>query len=101
MEPIDQEIADRVMSRKRELVATPPEKLRKLPLYTPEPFAACGKPQELGVWHDTTPDGEDLIVTQCKRTIFLGYGHMFAEGFVLNADGETRDAEENLMWDYT
>jgi hypothetical protein len=100
MKPIDQVIYDKVVSRKQELMKTSPAELRKLPLWTPEPFSACGKPQVFGVWHDTTAKGEDLFVTQCKRTIFLGYGHMFAEGFVLDTTEHTRDAEEELMWDY-
>lgn len=100
MKPIDQEIYDKVISRKQELMKTDPKELRELPLWTTEPFSACGKEQVFGVWHDKTPKGEDIFVTQCKRTIFLGFGHMFAEGFVLNSSDEVRDAEEELMWDY-
>jgi hypothetical protein len=74
--------------------------LRKLHPWTPEPFSACGKSQVFGVWHDPTVEGEDLFVTQCKRRIFLGFGRMFAEGFVLDAEGQTRDAEDEQMWDY-
>ena len=100
MKPIDQAIYDRVTLRKRELMAMPPDALRRLPLYTPEPFVPLGKPQELGVWHDKTAKGDDIIVVQCKRAIFLAYGHMFAEGFVLDPANQVRDAEEKLMWDY-
>lgn len=100
MKQIDQEIYDKVRSRKLELMMSNPTELRKLPLWTPEPFSACGKSQIFGVYHDTTSEGEDLFVTQCKRHVFLGYGHMFAEGFVLDSSDQTRDAEEELMWDY-
>jgi hypothetical protein len=100
MKPIDQTISDRVMSNKKELMQACPASLRQLPLYTPEEFVACGKPQELGVWHDKTDKGEDIVVVQCKRQILWGYGHMFAEGFVLDATDKVRDAEEKLMWDY-
>ena len=100
MKPIDKAILDKVTQRKQELMKNSPDELRKLPLYTSEPFTACGKLQEFSVWHDKTSKGEDLFVTQCKRTIFLGFGNMFAEGFVLNSSGQTRDAEEELMWDY-
>jgi hypothetical protein len=88
------------MSRKKKLMAMAPADLRKLPLYTSESFVPLGKPQELGVWHDKTVKDEDIIVVQCKREIFLGYGHMFAEGFVLDEKDQVRDAEEQLMWDY-
>ena len=100
MHPIDQAIKDKVAGRKQELMALSPEALRGLPLYTPEPFTAGGKPQGLGFYHDKTPKGEDIVVVQCKRRIFLGYGHMYAEGFVLDASGRIREAEEELLWDY-
>ncbi len=101
MKAIDLAITDKVLSRKQELMKLRPAELRRLPLYTPEQFSACGKTQELGVYHDKTPKGEDIVVTQCKRDIFLGYGHMFAEGFVLDSSDRIRDAEEELMWEYT
>lgn len=81
-------------------MALRPEELRRLPICTPEPFSAGGKTQELGFYHDKTPKGEDIIVVQCKRHIFLGYGHMFAEGFVLDKSDKIRNAEEELLWDY-
>jgi hypothetical protein len=101
MKPIDQAIREKVISRKQELMKLSPAELRELPLYTPEQFSACGKIQELGVYHDKIANGEDIIVTRCKRDIFLGYGHMFAEGFVLDLSDRIRDAEEELMWEYT
>ena len=100
MHPVDQAIKERVADRKRQLMALPPDELRRLPLYTVEPFSAEGKVQELGFYHDKTRKGEDIIVVQCKRLIFLGYGHMHAEGFVLDASDKTREAEEDLLWDY-
>ena len=88
------------MSRKNELKATAPDDLRKLPSFSTESFDALGKPQSLGVWHDKTAKGEDLVVVQCKRYIFLGFGYMFAAGFVLDGNNQVRDAEGELMWDY-
>ncbi|HWQ92527.1 MAG TPA: hypothetical protein VN673_12715 [Clostridia bacterium] len=81
-------------------MARTPSELRVLALYTHERFDAAGNAQELGIWHDKTPAGEDIVVVQCKRHILLGYGHMLAEGFVLDSVGRIRDAEEELMWDY-
>lgn len=101
MNPIDQAISDKVIARKQELMKLSPAQLRQLPLYNAEQFSACGKTQNLGVYHDKTGKGEDIVVTQCKRHIFLGYGHMFAEGFVLDSSDKIRDAEKELMWDYT
>jgi hypothetical protein len=92
---------EKVAARKRELMALRPDELRRLPIYTPEPFSAGGRTQELGFYHDKTPRGEDIIVVQCKRQILLGYGHMFAEGFVLDTSDRMRDAEEELLWEYT
>ncbi len=81
-------------------MALRPEELRGLPIYTPERFSVGDKTQDLGFYHDTTPKGEDIIVVQCKWHILLGYGHMFAEGFVLDKSDKIRDAEEELLWDY-
>lgn len=100
MKPIDQAISEKVISKKQGLMQGSPATLQQLSLYTSEQFIACGKAQELGVWHDKTEKGEDIVVVQCKRYIFLGYGYMFAEGFVLDTSGKIRDAEEELMWDY-
>jgi hypothetical protein len=100
MHPVDQAIKDKVTARKMELTALTPDALRRLPLYSPEQFNASGKSQELGVYHDKTAKGEDIVIVQCKRDIFLGYGHMFAEGFVLDSADKIRDAEEDLMWEY-
>lgn len=77
-----------------------PEDLRHMPEFTAESFTACGKPQQATVFHHQTPTNEDLYVVQCKREILLGYGHMFAEGFVLDHSDQLRDAEDELMWDY-
>jgi hypothetical protein len=100
MKPIDQAIYEKVTRRKQELMTLAPDALRSLPEYSPEEFTACGKDQHLGLWHHKTQSDEDIFVVQCKRYIFLGYGHMFAEGFVLNSSNTIREAEEELMWDY-
>lgn len=100
MRPIDQAIFDIVTSRKRQLMRLRPAELRELPKYASEEFDAVGRTQLLSVYHDKTPQGEDLFVAQCKRRIFMGFGFMFAEGFVLDSSGQTREPEEELMWDY-
>ena len=101
MKPVDQAIKDKVTSRKQELMRLPPADLRQLPPYATEKFSAFGKAQLLSVYHDKAHGAGDLFVTQCKREIFFGYGHMFAEGFVLDSSDRIRDAEKELMWDYT
>lgn len=101
MKPIDQAISDKVTSRKQELMKLSPAELRQLAPYAAEEFSACGKAQLLSVYHDKAPNAGDLFVTQCKREILFGYGHMFAEGFVLDSSDKIRDAEKELMWDYT
>lgn len=100
MHPVDQAISDKVLARKRELMGVTPSELRGLAAFISEPFTAGGKPQELGIWHDKTKAGDDIFVVQCKRHVFLGYGHMFAEGFVLDSADHVRDANEELMWEY-
>jgi hypothetical protein len=100
MHPIDQAIKDKVAARKQALMALSPGALRRLPLYTTEPFTAGGKAQGLGFYHDKTPRGEDIFVVQCRRRVFLCYGHMFAEGFVLDSSDKIREAQEELLWDY-
>ena len=100
MSELHRVIHERVLARKRELMSSPTGELRALPLCTQEEFAARGKRQQLSVWHDKTGKGEDIVIVQCKRDLFLGFGFMFAEGFVFDENGRMRDAEEELMWEY-
>lgn len=100
MKPIDQAIYEKVTSRRNQLMELALDQLRSLPEYGSEEFTACGKRQDLSVWHHNTQSNEDIFVVQCKRNIFLGFGHMFAEGFVLDSNNHIREAEEHLMWDY-
>ncbi len=100
MKPIDQAIYEKVTRRKNQLMVLAPDQLRLLPEYSPEEFTACGKKQGLGIWHHKAPLHEDIFVVQCKRYILFGYGHMFAEGFVLDSSNNIREAEEDLLWDY-
>ena len=97
---IDEVISKKVDARLKELKSLPVNELLELPFYTPEKFEVGGKNQELGVYRDTKENGETLIVVQCKNTRFLGFGYMFAEGFVINSAGEFREAEEELMYEY-
>jgi hypothetical protein len=97
--PIDQVIAERVLSRKQELIKIDPDELRQLPSYTNEQFSAYGKPLDLGIWHEEISSGGHLFVVQCTRHVFLGFGYMFAEGFLLDSSGAIRDADEKFMWD--
>jgi hypothetical protein len=101
MKPVDQAIREKVSLRKQELMKLSPAELRQLPPYAAEQFSACGKAQLLSVYHDRASSGGDLFVTQCKRKILFGYGHMFAEGFVLDSSDNISEAEKELMWDYT
>ena len=100
MKAIDQEIFNKVASRKSELMLLPPAQLRSFPEYSDESFSACGTAQVLGIWHHKVSLDQDIFVVQCKRYIFFGYGHMFAQGFVLDSSDNLREAEEELMWDY-
>jgi hypothetical protein len=97
---IDEVISQKVDARLNELKSCSAEELRELPFYTPEKFEVGGKPQELGVYRDSKENGETLIVVQCKNTRFLGFGYMFAEGFVINSVGQFCEAEEELMYEY-
>ena len=98
---IDEIVSRKVAARLKELQSLSASELRELPSYSAEYFEIGGKQQELGVYRETTPNGEMLIVVQCKNTRFLGFGYMFAEGFVVNSEGQLRVAEEELMWEYT
>jgi hypothetical protein len=97
---LNQEIRAKVLPRKDELMASSASDLRALPPYTGELFSAVGKLVELGIWHERTPDGEDIVVVQCKRGVLLGFGNMFAEGFVVDSEGHIRDVEPDVMWRY-
>lgn len=99
--PIDDVVHSKVTSRKNELMKMDPAGLRNLPECTAESFEANGKRFELTTWHEEIGSAEQLFVVQCKRTIFLGIGNMHVEGFVLGPKGEIRDAEENLLWDFS
>ncbi len=98
---IDKVVSEKVSLRLKELKSLNPNELHELPSYEGEHFEIGGKQQELGVYRVATPSDETLIVVQCKNTHFLGFGCMFAEGFVVNSSGQLREAEEELMWDYT
>jgi len=100
MKPIDQAIYEKVISQRNDLMRLAPDQLRRLPEYSKQEFSPCGTKQLFAIWHHKTKLNEDIFVVQCKRYIFLGYGHMFAEGFVLDASDRVREAEEELMWDY-
>lgn len=100
-EELTRAIAGRVEERKRELMAMSPAELRGLPEHTPETFVAPGgRSFEMAVWHVRTEQGEDLFAVQCLRTGILGFNRMFADGFVLQADGATREAEDRLLWQF-
>ena len=46
--------------------------------------------------------GEDLFVIFCIRDILFGMGaHIAVEGFVVNSADGVRDAEDELLWDYS
>jgi hypothetical protein len=75
--------------------------LRAMPEYTPEEFRICERKQYLGIWHHQIEDDREIFVVQCKREILFGYGHMFAQGFILEPSGQKKEPEEHRLWDYT
>ena len=54
----------------------------------------------LGVYRNLIQNGEVLIVVQCKNTRYFGFGYMFAKDLVIDASGQLREAEKELMWEY-
>jgi len=74
--------------------------LRTLPSYSEEQFDANGKTQRLGIYRETKSNGETLIAVQCKNTHFLGFGKMYAEGFVVDNLDQHREANEEDLWQY-
>ncbi len=100
MKPIDQLIYETVVARKQELQKIDADSLRSFPEYSDSEFDALGKTQLLATWKHPLAENEDIFVIKCKRYIILGFGHMFAEGFVLDADDNIRDALDDELGDY-
>ncbi len=98
---IDREVLRSVALRSQELRKHSIKELTSLPGYTSEKIDIEGNSQELGIYHQKIENGESLIVVQCKNTLFLGIGKMYSKGFVISPSGEIRDAEEELMWEFT
>lgn len=98
---IDKIVSEKVSSKIEELKQLGASELLSLPQYTAIKFETAGKEQELGIWHETTENGDSLIVAQCKNTHFLGIGNMYAEGFLINSSGNIEPAPEELMLKYT
>ncbi|SFC05561.1 hypothetical protein SAMN05660479_01004 [Microbulbifer thermotolerans] len=76
------------------------EEIKNLPPESVEDIKIGSKRLTICTYKDELPNGEILVIVQCKNTRFLGYGNMFAEGFVVSESSEKRKAEEILMWEY-
>ena len=45
--------------------------------------------------------GRILIVVQIYRRLFLSFGRMFVDGFVIESDGRIAEPEPRLLYGYT
>jgi len=105
MRGIDLKIADVVKSRKETLRTRDAQTLRALPSYSSEELSIENRTFTIGIYRETISPDENLIVVQCynqkSKFLWMTAGTMHAEGFVIQADGSLREAEDKLLWDYT
>ena len=97
---IDKAVLEEVQARIRRFMETDATELLSLPSESVEDLKVGGKSLKLWTFRDPLPDGENLIIVQCKNDRFLGYGVMLAEGIVVDENGRKRPAEQELMWEY-
>jgi len=85
-----------VVSEKLEILkAKSHNELVALPNQCSESVNANGKSITLTVWHDVLASKEHLIAVQVYKPGFLGFGRMYADGFVVNSRDERRELTQD------
>lgn len=95
-------IGERVKARLAALRSMPFIEVAALPEVASENVDLGGQRVMLSVYRAARPTGETLIVVQANRQRLFGiYSNVWAEGFLILPSGQTVDAPEQLMWEYT
>jgi hypothetical protein len=93
----------------RDLVATYVSELKgksfselsKLDDYQGKKIKSGGKTYVLSIWKETIEKREIKVVVQVYRYWFLGVGKMYAEGFIVNVDGEITNLSRENLYDFS
>lgn len=89
-----------VAAEKDRLFGLSDEELRGLPGHSSREMNIEGVTVSLSTWHQPHPEGFEVFVAQAKRYIFLGYGHMFVDGFILRANGKREPLPTEVYYEY-
>jgi hypothetical protein len=85
------------------------DRLRRMSTEALQQMPACAearcelKPEwpAVNIYREELTNNRTLIAVQAKREIFLGYGHMFVDGLVLEPDGSKSGPRPEDLYDYT
>lgn len=76
--------------------------LTALPEHDTGDVEILGKPVHLTVHRNIQDSGDVLVVVQAARDRYFGITTQIrVEGFIARPNGETAQAPERLLWDYT
>lgn len=89
-----------VSSERERLFGLSDGELRSLPEHSSREVIVEGLTISLSTWHQPHPEGFEAFVAQSKRYIFLGYGRMFVEGFILRANGQREPLPDDVYYAY-
>lgn len=99
--PKDIAYSQAVVGEKQRLFALADGDLLALPAYSTVEKTVAGVELSVGIYHHSHPDGFKVFVAQAKRQIFLGYGYMFVEGFILRHDGSRGTLPDHVYYEYS
>lgn len=98
--PKDDTYTRAIVAEKERLLELSDQELRGLPEYATREINLDGLSLSLTTWHQSHSEGFEVLVAQAKRYIFLGYGHMFVDGFILRADGKREALPPEVYYEY-
>lgn len=89
-----------IYAEKERLLGLSDQELRSLSEHAARDINLKGLAFSLSTWHQPHPQGFEVFVAQAKRHIFLGYGRMFVDGFILQADGKREPLPTEVYYEY-
>lgn len=103
-----QAVCREMMAQLAGLRSRPAPDLEKLPSYSETESMVAGRKVTFETIVEPFPDAKFIVVMRAFfrswwRPTWIshyGIGHMFADGFVVRADGAKEDALDEWMWDF-
>jgi len=99
--PKDIAYSQAVHAEKERLLALSDADLLALPGYSVAERTVAGVQVSVSVYHQSPEDECEVLIAQAKRLVFLGYGHMFVEGFIRRPDGSRDALPDRVLHEYT